>query len=714
MKERIQKSWMVENGKFQKISKGRFRGLVRNNGTGMKIIGICIDTNGIPVGINTDILTEEGKDVKQIGTEYLKELCSGNVSEEDRDNGMRHLASIYKGGIAEQVMVEFDTAFQDVISEEEHASAGYRIICDTIRKREAENIRKFILDPLIERDLVNRQSLDIVSNAPSPTEKSYVFYNVEGERRKLRHQAAQSFPSMANIISDRISLRKAVDNMEPLQGALSSVFGKNEAGNPILTKSMMKRINGRVLDFMGHDERMISIFSALSELPPDWFPKDDGEWKDFLTVHTTIGQAIHGGDRDWMKMYKASAGKWGEFRKLLSHAWRDQRPPEGATKADMDYVEKAIDFKALSKMSRNDIIKSAPVIAANIPLPSNLNRKTLSKWICDNYAPPEDDATFSIMEHTAQDVAIAMSKRIVLPCIAYASEMRNIDVSRKTDAKSIEIAKSMIFDGRSLSDSLEILRKMRSQIGGLTMAPVGVQTDNPDRERKTVTEELSDADNVIMREYLASPGDNQEWSFLVNPFVIGGVACVPLTTSELLSYEGEFMNHCVGDYHVTLCQQHQERIFSIRKKGNNGIQTLATMAVNVHDGKLAVGCTLGYGNTSNIASAAVNIKNIMTQKVSEMNRKGKAYILNTLRGDDQADVNISEYTRSIESDAGYDWEKAENIGEAMKPWGSFVSKPWRKAPDKIMASEQIMDAARDINPLAGKQKRHRSSESPAP
>lgn len=722
-KEKIQSIWKEERQKFSFLSKDNFRGMIKTHNNTVKVIGILIDKD-VPVGINHSFKITKDQDANTI----IKNIINGDIPTEIHDKGIKNLSLFLKGGISQLFMEDLYQKFEQNLEKKIIGGNGFKKILETIQSKEDEFIFKNIFSPF--KNHIDIEALEITGSAFSPTEKSYIYYaNTDSEKRKLRHQAAHSIPALANFIADKMSLRLTVDKMEPLQPALDNVVGKNNQDNSIISKSMMKRLNGRKLDFKEFESQALNILAVLSELPPDWFPKDDQEWDSFLTIHTTIGQAIQGEDRSYEKLYKASSGKWTEFKNNLALAWRDLRPPEGATKADMDYIEKAINLKVLGNLSKKHefekIRSSAKAIAESIPLPKNLSVTSLEKWINNIYAPENNKKTFEAMANAVNDISDGLSKRIVLPCVAYEANMKEVSIDRKIEKNSQDIAKSMIFDGRSLSDGLETLRKIRSQYNGLTQSEIGSHTKEDIIIQDKESINISESVEKIMKEYMGWPGDNMEWTPFVDAFVApNGVACIPLTNSELLSYEGEFMNHCVGDYHVTHCKNDLERIFSLRMKNNaDEIVTLATMAVNFNGNEYSkkpyVSCVLGYSNSYAVSPACNAAVDIMKNKLAEIEHMG-INAIHALLGKDknsileQKHLHVEDNKNRIEKDSGYDWKNKKNIFEAMSPWGPFISKPWRKKPDMILESDPIQNLAKEINPSLKSKRLNRSSMSPAP
>lgn len=708
IKTKILEIWKKDRKNISSISQGRFKGIVYKNGDSIQIVGISLQDNNVPIAINESIHKDDY-------ATKVNSFIHGEISEEIKDNSFNVFKAMLNKTIGDtflnQYIIDFETEFNKKTLE----SPTYINLCKQISNKESDFLIKNILQPFIDNKLIDTEALSIVCNSYLPTEKSYVFYSEKDEtKRKLRHQASTSVPVLANLIADKLSLRQTVDNMNPLLPALNQVLGNNSLGQPIMTKSMMKRLNSRILNFHGEDTKAKSIISVLSELPPDWFPSDDKEWDSFLKIHTNIGMNIEGGDRGYDKLYKASAGKWTDFMNSIVLAWRDIRPPEGATKADMEYLEKALDIKLLTKMAKEykfeEIRASSKAISESIPLPSNITPQSLEQWINTMFAPDNSEKTIVGIGNAINDISEALRKRIVMPLVAYSTNLKTAIPNRKTEEMSLDVAKSMIFDGRSLTDGIEILRKIKSQYGSLVMAPIETVIA-PTVEKKSDKGKDSGyiaEDRVqIMKDFMGYPGEDQEWSPLVQAFIApNGVACIPLINKELLSYEGEFMNHCVGDYHVTQCVNGTERIFSLRRKNNDGeLTTLATMAVIFRNNQAKVSCVLGYSNTSSVSPATQAPVDMMKQYLSQINTKGPAY-LKSLLGKSNSHMSDSfdnaqrdEIRKNmIEADAGYSWNKRENLEKAMSSWGQFISKPWRKKPDDIFTAPVIIETAKTINP----------------
>lgn len=275
IKTKILEIWKKDRKNISSISQGRFKGIVYKNGDSIQVVGISLQGDNIPVAINESI----HKDDYAI---KINSFVDGNISEEIKNNSFNVFRTMLNNTIGEtflnQYIIDFETEFNTKTLESSH----YIKLCQQISDKESDFLIKNILKPFIDNKLIDMEALSIVCNSYLPTEKSYVFYSEKDEtKRKLRHQASTSVPVFANLIADKLSLRQTVDNMNPLLPALNQVLGNNSLGQPIMTKSMMKRLNSRILDFHGDDTKAKNIISVLSELPPDWFPADNNEWESF-------------------------------------------------------------------------------------------------------------------------------------------------------------------------------------------------------------------------------------------------------------------------------------------------------------------------------------------------------------------------------------------------------------------------------------------------
>jgi hypothetical protein len=168
-----------------------------------------------------------------------------------------------------------------------------------------------------------------------------VFYgSKDPELAKLRLQASKAFPILAGMIADNPLIAEKVDTMEPIQPLLIERTG--------LTKGSLKKLGklafaipaepvfsdedafeGR--DALGvlRDRRFVnrgnvSLDTALlnlSQMPPDYTPKDDKEWRAYLAIlictAVPLGNAL---GKDPIEFLKPSKGNWVAYKDSLARA----------------------------------------------------------------------------------------------------------------------------------------------------------------------------------------------------------------------------------------------------------------------------------------------------------------------------------------------------------------------------------------------------------
>ena len=137
---------------------------------------------------------------------------------------------------------------------------------------------------------LDKEALNVLKNVDNFQWKDYIFYSGTDEKAEFRRQAAKTFPLLANYLSSKFSLRQAIDNKESLNKSLIEVFGQDESGNNRLSKGIIKRLSG--LDYPMNGLPIEKIISSLTEIPPDWFPKDRNEWDAFCDITATVGTIL--------------------------------------------------------------------------------------------------------------------------------------------------------------------------------------------------------------------------------------------------------------------------------------------------------------------------------------------------------------------------------------------------------------------------------------
>lgn len=158
------------------------------------------------------------------------------------------------------------------------------------------------------------------------------------EALRDRHQAADAFPILAERIATNKDMRFAVENRESLQPLFMQKTGLSKGSLKRLSKvdsqlltdpafSSRRDVHGENAIGVDGDRQFFipgrgsldEAFSALKDMPPDWTPSTNQEWKDFSDIlfsaaipwKSLIGAPIS-------ETLKSSKGRWGDFKATLA------------------------------------------------------------------------------------------------------------------------------------------------------------------------------------------------------------------------------------------------------------------------------------------------------------------------------------------------------------------------------------------------------------
>lgn len=591
----------------------------------------------------------------------------------NQDDTIRELCKMLDGSISRQLVERYVHTLPERI----RSKAPVDKLVASEKKAIEDRIMNFLN--------VDQEALNLIRFSDFPTIRAYKYYSDRKDEtiHTYRTQAAQTYPIMANLIAERITTRHAVDNSNPLLAVLIEAMGKNSLGENIISKGLMKRFVNK--QFAPNAVPLERLLFDLSELPPDWFPKDQENWNAFCDITATIGQTFRNPEIKMETLYKSCAGDWVGFKERLALAFADTRPPDGATKNDMDYLEKAIDFKSISKLPKAQIQEMAEMISQKMPLPDNVSAHALEDYIVKKYAPDSsrdalDEAceNFKILVKTFQDT-------ILMPTAAYASQLNNPRLNFGAQTSLAILAKSMLTEGKSAIAILESTRKGTNLIMELS------RKSAPAVKEKKIESDccVSPEDIEILKRTHAWDG-NVEFPYVYPPIQApNGVYIVPLLSINQISREGECMRHCVGDNYVGRCIQGTSNIFSFRSVSESGeVMHLSTMDISPNNSSMKISCNLGYQNTKNIPANAKQAENWFRHNHLHMMSPGKI----------QTSSALEETGVIIQKTCGFDWKSADNIQERMRPWGSMISKTYRIPLDKFLDIQTMQDVAHLLNP----------------
>lgn len=199
--------------------------------------------------------------------------------------------------------------------------------------------RPEITIPPIDADKA-REALASVSSPNLITVAYYGDTSIPEQEAGDRAQIAKVYPLLAGMIQSDVAIRNAVRDRQPVQELLMEKTGLSKAGLKALSKlkeplpdtaAIQEGEEMLAQNALGIARRVHSKFSGkssldtalrvLSELPPDWFPKNDESWKAFsdtlFSMAIPISSLIQTSPADLLKSAK---GDWVGFRKVLANA----------------------------------------------------------------------------------------------------------------------------------------------------------------------------------------------------------------------------------------------------------------------------------------------------------------------------------------------------------------------------------------------------------
>lgn len=608
--------------------------------------------------------------------------------------------------------------FMRGLSADEQASVDREAFVDM----EAARLNKRGLE--IVRQMVNADALAALKGSSKFGWLDYTFFAASGDRGIRRRQAAEAYPMMATIFSDsrRISLKMAIDTQKSLNGAIMTMFGgspddgvddspfgarrprrhsafsraaaskaqaSEEAADGKLTKGLLKRLQG--LEWPTHGVEPEKLIKALSEVPPDWFPKTADDWEAFCDLTATIGTSLKDSTRVKADvLYGGCKGQWRDFAKRCAKAYTDRRPPEGTTEEAAEYFQKGIDWKALDKAPEDDIPAMAQAAAEGLDVPEGVRREDVVDWIKRLYTPDHSRTALRNACLDVEDVIEKFADQIILPTAARETGLKEIFVSEPQIQHALASAADVLFAAKAAPNIFEISNHFHNNyMTLLTQILEGTGQDASAAQQVEVVVE-------------------GEWAPLIQSEVVApnGVHLKPLITAAELEQEGrrgingdgsEGLHHCVGTFgYADKCKSRGHHIIGVRRYDEDGVpQRLSTVEL----GPVANGSTdldvrqhrAKHNGTPDPAAAEAFewLQASVRSGAIKINYDGIKQFM--AREDRKLD--------DIERRCGYDWKRAKHIPAAMRPWGHYVGKKYRKMKfDDFAKQPELVSVTQSIRP----------------
>jgi len=478
-------------------------------------------------------------------------------------------------------------------------------------------------------------ALDALSCVSKFKRSAYAFYAHSGDLGRIRRQAAASYPLLAGEISSKLLVKMAVDRMQPLQEVLTKAFGVDDVGVPRLSKALLKRLANRKLTDGGLPAQV--IINALSEIPSDWFPKDDAEWATFLDLTDTffrrLGPDLGMGAKE---MAHGVGGKWKEFAARLAKSYAWTQPPE-----DLDEESKAL-WKP------------------NI----DVSRQAMS------------EAT-----ENARDVIQAFRNLVILPLAANAGQGIPVFVGPEQLRQASDIAGNILYGGKSLTAVLELQRHWHTQAHNIAAAAGAHDLARPSKQ---VAEDgwppLTDivwAPNGVEIYPLTDPRELQDEG-----------ACGLHTPGPDRNGIGG-LGHCVGGY-STNCRNGTSHIVSFRMPtGDGSFERLSTAEFKgFSPDSTNLECAQHRGKRNGAppkeAEEAYDwfLASVRDWQIP-LNYEGVMTYLSGRR----------RLAEEVEAYSEYDWREDQAVADALEPWRPYLPKRFK---DLDLPALQALPELRDL------------------
>lgn len=306
---------------------------------------------------------------------------------------------------------------------------------------------------------------------------------------------------------------------------------------------------------------------------------------------------------------------------------------------------------------------------------TQLVQRSVAKAYVDENDPAwaDPDHYVRIAAQNALDTLESFTDMVVLPLLAYAQDANDVFLNANIRKKANDWGWKMLFEGRTLPDLLDISRRFHQERAGML--------EMTERYR-----------NAQLKSQIKEGG----WPGLTAPVQApNGLWLVPLCTTEELKQEGDRMHHCVGGYtnQAKGCHSHIVSVRTINADGSSishstceftGIKQAIPEKLNQRQHQAH------YNHTPDAQYRdAMNwyAKQIETGRLKTNWELIRAFLDDTLVTVDQ-----------VERLCGYDWREKQNLDMAARPWGNFVTKPWRKNLDVLMASAEAAAIIEQMTP----------------
>lgn len=593
------------------------------------------------------------------------------------------------------------------------------------------------------RNAFEPEALRVLACAPALQWRDYQFYAAPGDKGLFRRQAADQYPILATVLAGSFTLRAAIDGQKPLAAAIVEAFTPpvsrgGEAAKPLVSKAVLGRLRGAAWPCNGIAPDRLAF--ALSEIPPDWFPKDRENWDAFCDIHLTVGTIVRqASGQSPETLYEGCKGDWVGLRERLARVYNDTRPPEGTSEEVEAYLREAVPWKEMEKLPR------VKVHAAAIEVVSRLDRARLSEgltdqmlvaWLTRFYAP---DLGRGPLEAACRNVEImvdSFARKVVLPIAANATGAPEIFLGQSHHAAAARAAASVLCAGKSAVAMLESTRVFLNRATEILGGGCDQVDEEEVRKREDARKQRGTLNGIGIHD-TEIPEDG--WAPLAPAWqASNGVWCVFLTDPRLCADEGrgfdvhnlgydafprrcadgtDGLNLCVGgDYHVNMCQKGQKHILSFRETTPDPgvpykrLSVAALVDVDFRARTWRLGESIKGDSNGAIHPRAKDA----WDEWQEATKAGRIPL-----NEDGIRKHVGEARAKLDEVAqgcGYEWREAPRLEAAMAPWGRLVGKRYRKMRFAEFATcPEVSEVAEALEPgYAKRRARDDAAVAPAP
>ncbi len=363
-------------------------------------------------------------------------------------------------------------------------------------------------------EAVDQEALDALACIGEFGHNAYEFYALaRGARREARLQAAAAYPLFAAEITAQPIVKLAIDTRKPLADKLERAFGAEPDGRLRLSKALRNRFQGTSQPDHGIPADV--LVQVLSQVPADWFPKDDAEWDAFCDLagegFRNFAPAINVGVAT---LCQGAGGKWAALRARVARAAADTFPPD-----DLDEVQR-------------------------------------KAW-----RPVGDESPEGLRGafRNALDMVRSFRDLVILP-VAASDSRDDLPLSPGARDLATQASARLLFEGRNLVSIMESQRNWHTKAAEVYQAREPRPGDDPEAE---------DAPETLV----ADDG----WAPLCDMWEApNGVLVMPMTDPREIKREGKALGHCVGSY-TDRCRSGESHIVSFRRSdGFGGYRFLST------------------------------------------------------------------------------------------------------------------------------------------